>query len=253
MCVFTTTCWLVELHACSQSLTNINILKWGMISWTVELSNEWRALWNKSKKMIHHASRFVAGPEEDGKICKQQTKKTDETHLRSWVWDVLRHHLPSQITTPATWCGNEHLIYLIITQDSLDKKRTHLFHRVTPTAYRRRLWSPFKDCERIAKVSGCFRQPLLLVLLQSPWPRLTDCSGLQQTRENAVWFRSIPRQLFSECQESVKQPTGNWVLKSSEDSPSTFSVRRDACLVVWCILSSCMVSYEMLTIISSCF
>ena len=110
-------------------------------------------------------------PEEDGKIRKQQTKKTDETHLRSFrFFEAARCvETPSpskslksrqvQLGVEMSISYNVNIIHLIVTQDSSKKTQENAFVRATPTAYRRRLWSPFKifqDLSRIANVAKNF-------------------------------------------------------------------------------------------------
>lgn len=235
-----------------------------MKSWRpVELSNEWRVLWNQ-KRLTRPTclTRFVTWPEEDGKIRKQQTKKTDETHLRSFrFFEAARCvETPSpskslksrqvQLGVEMSISYNVNIIHLIVTQDSSKKtKKTHLSEQHPPhigadfglLSRSFKIFRGLRMLRKISNVSNVAGKRILLVLLQSPWPRRTRWTPTETKRKRALIpnpkaLRQLLRQLFS-CQESIGKcqtagPKGNWVLKSSEGSPSTFSVRRDACVVV---------------------
>lgn len=102
-------------------------------------------------------TRFVTWPEEDGKIRKQQTNKTDETHLRSFRFfegrcvetpspsKSLKSRQVQLGVEMSISCNTSIIIQYISSSPKFFKKNEeNAFVRATPTAYRRRLWSPFK-------------------------------------------------------------------------------------------------------------
>ena len=264
MCVLATTCWLVELHAISQSVTNI--LQWAI--W-FNMSNEILKTsgvvqWVKSS--LKPKKTDASNPFRD--MAWRRRQDTQAANQENWwnspqIFPILwgcEMCTPSpskslksrqvQLGVEMSISYNVNIIHLIVTQDSSKKtKKTHLSEQHPPhigadfglLSRSFKIFRGLRMLRKISNVSNVAGKRILLVLLQSPWPRRTRWTPTETKRKRALIpnpkaLRQLLRQLFS-CQESIGKcqtagPKGNWVLKSSEGSPSTFSVRRDACVVV---------------------
>ena len=189
MCILATTCWLVELHAISQSVTNI--LQWaiwfnmsneilktsGVVQWVksslkpkkTDASNLFKPVsWHGLKKTARYASS------KPRKLMKLTSDLSDSLRVR----DVLRHHLPQNPSNhdkySLVWKWASHVIHLYNytshrhprffekTRKRICPSNTHRISAPTLVSFQD-LSRSFEDCEcceccECFECFECFRQ-----------------------------------------------------------------------------------------------